>query len=103
MSHIGKNFQDKLGQFVPKAPWAALNVALVRSYDAKEENKSISRADLYRIALEKGFCPTEDGKITYLDPAKLNRPLSKVCSELSAIYAKKKGITSEELKAVLTR
>lgn len=103
MSHIGKNFQDKHGQFVPKAPWAALNVALIRCYDSKKENKSISRSDLYRIAVEKGFCPTEDGKITYLDQAKLNRSLSKVCSELSAIYAKKKGITSEELKAVLDR
>ncbi|HQH26382.1 MAG TPA: hypothetical protein PLP17_03215 [Oligoflexia bacterium] len=96
MPHIGKNFDETKGSFVPAKPYAEFNVALLRIY---QKNGSLSRDDLYQTALANGFCPTEDGKITYLN---LGRgQLRETKAKLQSVYDAKGSIAAADLEAAL--
>ena len=98
MSNIQRNFQDQAGSAVPAKAYAEFNVAVLRSY---QKNGAISRDTLYSIAMSKGFYPTEDGKIHYLDPGIYKSGLRAIKGRLAAAYAEKKVLSAGDFEAAL--
>lgn len=64
--HVGRNFSEK-PQHDALSPrkYSQLNVTMLTQY---RDKGAITRADLYRLALEQNLYPIEEGWIIYLDP-----------------------------------
>ena len=98
--HIGENFSDKKPRDpLPPKKYAGFNVTLLLHYQDKGE---ITKSDLYEIALDYNLYPIEEGRIIYVDPARVGEEhLKKATEILKAKFAQQKFLLLKDVENTL--